>query len=175
MFNLLRANRAAKNSQPRKLGYLAGANDLPHSRQDDLDRGVISPQNGHTLCDAKPWARSLNGSMRLRMDALILMILLRTASRNSSKLVPIRDPAFSRLSSLHIENDTSRMLLLCKIAHPVGKLAEPGRFHKNGGAAKVSNVDQLSARRSAILTSERSTASLFQVSELSQPSEVFSS
>ncbi len=37
-----------------KLIYLAaaGASDFPHSRQDDFDRGVIKPQNGHILCDA---------------------------------------------------------------------------------------------------------------------------
>ncbi len=41
-------------SVPGKLIYLtvAGASDFPHSRQHDLDRGVINPQNGHTLCDA---------------------------------------------------------------------------------------------------------------------------
>jgi len=32
--------------------YLAGASDLPHSRQDVLERDVINPQNGHILCDA---------------------------------------------------------------------------------------------------------------------------
>jgi len=31
---------------------VAGASDFPHSRQDDLDRDVINPQNGHILCDA---------------------------------------------------------------------------------------------------------------------------
>jgi hypothetical protein len=34
--------------------YVAGASDLPHSRQADFARGVINPQNGHTLCDAYP-------------------------------------------------------------------------------------------------------------------------
>ena len=39
---------------PEKLIYLAvaGASDFPHSRQDDFDRGVMSPQNGHIRCDA---------------------------------------------------------------------------------------------------------------------------
>jgi hypothetical protein len=31
---------------------VAGASDFPHSRHDDLERAVISPQNGHILCDA---------------------------------------------------------------------------------------------------------------------------
>ena len=31
---------------------VAGASDFPHSKQDDFDRGVINPQNGHILCDA---------------------------------------------------------------------------------------------------------------------------
>src|ERR1700680_1036262 len=29
-------------------------NDFPHSKQNGLARGVISPQKGHILCDPKP-------------------------------------------------------------------------------------------------------------------------
>jgi len=31
--------------------------DFPHSRQTRLARGVISPQNGHILCDRTSWVR----------------------------------------------------------------------------------------------------------------------
>jgi hypothetical protein len=31
--------------------------DFPHSRQTRLARGVISPQNGHILCDRTSWPR----------------------------------------------------------------------------------------------------------------------
>jgi hypothetical protein len=31
--------------------YLAGASVFPHSRHDDFERGVMSPQNGHILVD----------------------------------------------------------------------------------------------------------------------------
>ena len=43
-----------ENECPGKLIYLvvAGTSDFPHSRQDDFDRDVINPQNGHILCDA---------------------------------------------------------------------------------------------------------------------------
>jgi len=50
---------AAKSSTfvvPSCHGYLAGASDFPHSRQEFLDRDVISPQKGHIRCDAKPGA-----------------------------------------------------------------------------------------------------------------------
>ncbi len=52
--NLLREFECPENKGARKLIYLAvaGASDFPHSRHDVFDRGVISPQNGHILCDA---------------------------------------------------------------------------------------------------------------------------
>ena len=36
------------------LGSGLHGSDLPHSRHDDLDREVISPQKGHIRCDPKP-------------------------------------------------------------------------------------------------------------------------
>jgi hypothetical protein len=52
--DLLRSCERSKMGICEKLIYLgvAGASDFPHSRQDDLDRDVINPQNGHILCDA---------------------------------------------------------------------------------------------------------------------------
>jgi hypothetical protein len=32
---------------------VVGASDFPHSRQEVFARGVINPQNGHILCNAK--------------------------------------------------------------------------------------------------------------------------
>jgi hypothetical protein len=44
----------AKKCAPRQLVYLVvGASDFPHSRQEVFARGVINPQNGHILCNAK--------------------------------------------------------------------------------------------------------------------------
>ncbi len=40
----------------------AGLSDLPHSRQNRLARGVISPQNGHILCDWNCWDCGLNNA-----------------------------------------------------------------------------------------------------------------
>ena len=34
--------------------------DFPHSRQNRLARGVISPQNGHTICNRTSWACGLS-------------------------------------------------------------------------------------------------------------------
>jgi hypothetical protein len=42
------------------LAAYAGLSNLPHSRQDILRRDVISPQNGHILCDEKPRRFPLN-------------------------------------------------------------------------------------------------------------------
>ena len=53
--------------------YLAeptGASDFPHSRQDDLDRDVINPQNGHILCEAKPRSGGVSDAISLEMAAL---------------------------------------------------------------------------------------------------------
>ena len=49
---------------------VAGANDLPHSRQDDLDREVINPQKGHILWDAKPRTGGPSDSTRFATDTL---------------------------------------------------------------------------------------------------------
>jgi hypothetical protein len=71
-------------SVPGKLIYLvvAGASDFPHSRQDDLDREVISPQNGHILCEAKPRSGGVSDANSFETDAVILACRLRKRSRN---------------------------------------------------------------------------------------------
>jgi len=43
--------------------------DFPHSRQTRLTRGVISPQNGHILCDRTSWIRGLNLDSNFRRDS----------------------------------------------------------------------------------------------------------
>jgi len=67
-----------------KLIYLAvaGASDLPHSRQDELDRGVISPQNGHILCDAYPRTGGASVANSLETEAAKVANLLRKRSRS---------------------------------------------------------------------------------------------
>jgi hypothetical protein len=50
---------------------VAGASDLPHSRQEVFDRGVINPQNGHILCDAKPRTGGVSDANSFETDALI--------------------------------------------------------------------------------------------------------
>ena len=71
---------------------MAGASDFPHSRQDDLDRDVINPQNGHILCDAKPRAGGVNDANSLEKDAVIVASRLRKRSRNRRKARSISDP-----------------------------------------------------------------------------------
>jgi len=73
--------RVAEN-EPRKIDYLvAGANDLPHSRQEVFERGVINPQNGHILCDAKPRTGGVTAANRFERAALVEASRLRKRSR----------------------------------------------------------------------------------------------
>jgi hypothetical protein len=64
------------------LGLPAGAKDFPHSIQDDLDRGVINPQNGHILGDAKPRPAGVSDRNSLETDARIAENRVRMRSRN---------------------------------------------------------------------------------------------
>jgi hypothetical protein len=52
------------------LYFVAGANTFPHSRQQVFVRGVINPQNGHILCDAKPRFDGADDANSFEMDAL---------------------------------------------------------------------------------------------------------
>ena len=60
----------------------AGRSDFPHSRQEFLDRGVIKPQNGHILCDAKPGAVGVIDANSFEMEAVMGARRLRKRSRN---------------------------------------------------------------------------------------------
>jgi hypothetical protein len=63
-------------------GYLAGASDFPHSRQEFLDRDVINPQNGHILWDAKPGALGVSDANSFETEAVMEARRLRKRSRN---------------------------------------------------------------------------------------------
>jgi hypothetical protein len=62
--------------------YLAGASDFPHSRQEFLDRDVISPQKGHIRCDAKPGAVGAINANSFETEAVMAARRLRNRSRN---------------------------------------------------------------------------------------------
>jgi hypothetical protein len=163
-------------SVPRKLIYylvVAGASDFPHSRQDGWDRDVISPQNGHILCGAKPRSGGVSDADSFEMDAWMAASRLRKRSRNRRKARSISDPpsfflpmhewfAIGRLgrsaleevflsSSLHLcptDDDTTGLVILCKIAHTCTKSVgpawrEPGNLLDE--PTKVSNLDHLSS------------------------------
>jgi hypothetical protein len=51
-------------------GVVAGASDFPHSRQEDFERDVINPQNGHILCAAKPRTGGASEPNRFDTDTL---------------------------------------------------------------------------------------------------------
>jgi hypothetical protein len=135
----------AENERPEQLIQLylvylvAGASDFPHSRQDDLERGVINPQNGHILCDAKPRAGGVIDANSFAKDALNAVNRLRNRSLNCRKAIFIVDlPSIfltvnrwsrHRVSDgnasqdahcphLSQANDDMRgIVILCKIAH----------------------------------------------------------
>jgi hypothetical protein len=127
-----------------RLIYLAvaGASDFPHSKHDEFDRGVINPQKGHILCDAKPRDRGAAVANNFDTDPLTLANLLRRRSRNRLKLSICKSPPVNHLAYLKLSgkrtglmrqrtitkklavrnhakqnNDTPRLVILCKIAH----------------------------------------------------------
>ncbi len=54
--------------------FYAGFSDLPHSRQQGLWRAVISPQNGHILCDMKRASSGLADADILANQSLSLLL-----------------------------------------------------------------------------------------------------
>jgi len=118
-----------RNAQTREVAYVAtGASDFPHSRQEVCARGVINPQNGHILCDAKPRTGGATDANSFETDLPTLANLLRRRSRNRSRVVCITSsPAFFSLKygslrdkGQQVNDDTSEWVILCKIAHRDG-------------------------------------------------------
>jgi hypothetical protein len=108
--------RIAENEASLKIHYLAGASDLPHTRHEVFERGVINPQNGHILCDAKPRTGGVTAANRLAKDALVEAIRRRKLSRHRRSMRSISDSPLG-VSLCQHDNDIFRSLILCKIAH----------------------------------------------------------
>src|SRR6266852_4454754 len=72
--------------------HRAGASDFPHSRQELLDRGVINPQKGHILCEAKPGAAGVIDANSFETEAVMEASRLRKRSRNRRRARSISDP-----------------------------------------------------------------------------------
>ena len=62
---------------PARRELQAGLRDLPHSRQQDLWRGVIRPQNGHILCEAKFRSRGFIAARSLANESRISVSRMR--------------------------------------------------------------------------------------------------
>ena len=91
--------------------------DFPHSRQTRLARGVISPQNGHILCD--------------RISCLWGLTIANNVPRNSRADVNRRrregrygsinftfTGLFAESANLRqLNDDRGKVLILCRIAH----------------------------------------------------------
>jgi len=138
--------------------YPIGASDFPHSRQEVLDRGVINPQNGHILCDAKPGALGVSDANCFETDAVMEASRLRKRSRNRRKTCSISDPpsfflpmhGWSRYEasgrsaleeglplsciSAKLTMTCQGSLVLCKIAHSCTKGVSP-RLAETGQSA----------------------------------------
>jgi hypothetical protein len=69
---------------------LAGASVFPHSRQEVLKRGVINPQNGHILDDAKPRPDGLRDDHAFETEALKVATRLRKRTHARSRVLFIK-------------------------------------------------------------------------------------
>jgi hypothetical protein len=77
--------------------FQAGLSALPHSRQHVSQRGVMSPQNGHTRCDAKSPSCASILSIFLS-EAAMKASRLRTRTRSACMTVSIVDSGFLNLT-----------------------------------------------------------------------------
>jgi hypothetical protein len=94
-----------------RLNLHSTLSDLPHSRQDVLDREVINPQNGHILCDPKP---AICGFiLPARKDAPSFFSDLRMLS---SKLLTFGTWSTTWFVSPSSNCDRSRCSRLCNLA-----------------------------------------------------------
>jgi hypothetical protein len=89
---------------------VAGASDFPHSRQEAFARGVINPQNGHILCDAKARPDGLRDDNNFETEALTPLTLMRYRVFQRSRVLFIR-------ASPTTDDGRSGATILCKIAH----------------------------------------------------------
>ena len=110
-------------------------NDLPHSRQHDLERDVTSPQNGHILSDLRSRFARLNPANKVLNQPMKKASLPRKRFRNRRRLRAIDllefSPGGDSLSDLaaptssegfsrrlpRVYDDTPRDAILCQIAH----------------------------------------------------------
>jgi len=106
-----------------------------------LDRGVINPQKGHILCEAKPGAAGVIDANSFETEAVMEASRLRKRSRNRRRARSISDPPsfflpkdvrfaaseallrkFSLFSiSAKLDDDTPVLIILSKIAHTARK------------------------------------------------------
>jgi hypothetical protein len=84
-------------------------NDFPHSKQNGLDREVISPQNGHIRVDAKS-PRDVFFAMSFPSESARKVRNVRRRERKGCKA----EPTLSCFRQVH--NDTSMATILSKIA-----------------------------------------------------------
>lgn len=63
------------------------AGRLPHSRHKRLDRSVINPQNGHTLCDPKPRLRAFRAANCAASTSMRERTRIRARSRKRRKVM----------------------------------------------------------------------------------------
>jgi hypothetical protein len=90
--------------------------DFPHSRQTCLIRGVISPQNGHILCDRTSWIRGLNLDSNFRRDSRAEASRRRREGRYCSINFTLPVLLIESISDKR-NDDMARPAILCRIAH----------------------------------------------------------
>lgn len=91
--------------------------DFPHSRQTRLARGVISPQNGHILCDRTSWICGLSLASNFPKDSRTeASRRLREGRYRSIKFHLCRVPLIESISD-NLTMTGARPAILCRIAH----------------------------------------------------------
>jgi hypothetical protein len=121
------------------LAAYAGLSNLPHSRHDIFRRDVISPQNGHILCDEKsrrfPPNKFLNESVRMtNAGCARTNNRFMTGSMAETPLFLIGHSIVSYLWSkdsdiLRRHDDTSGPVILYKIARMKAELSDRTLAH----------------------------------------------
>ena len=113
--------------------------DFPHSRQTRLARGVISPQNGHILCDRTSWTCGLNIASNVPRNSRADASRRRRDGRYGSIISP--SPGFASCANLRLlDNDRARPAILCRIAHIV---PHSSISHCPGGYRRRLRTEQL--------------------------------
>ena len=91
--------------------------DFPHSRQTRLARGVISPQNGHILCNRTSWVRGRKIANNFPRNSRREARRRRRGGRYDSIRFHLCGEFADCANPTIFNDDRARPMILCRIAH----------------------------------------------------------